>query len=80
MASKKNEATEKCFKCNGSGQYRSFGICFSCKGTGSVKASRLTVEMKPVATIKTDCANGQHDWIFHPAGKSCEQCGEKVYN
>jgi len=72
--------TENCWKCNGSGQYRSFGVCFSCKGTGQLKRLALTLNVPSAPVVKFDCVNGQHEWLLNPAGKSCGQCGEKVYN
>lgn len=41
----------KCSKCNGSGQYRHFGMCFQCNGKG-----RFTVEMADIEARRLDRA------------------------
>ena len=80
MSSTQNRtASEKCWKCNGSGQYRTFGVCFSCKGTGKVRQSSFTLSIASVPVITSNCEAGEHSWIRTPDGKSCEFCGEKIY-
>lgn len=76
MNSKSSEQ-ETCWKCNGSGEYKRFGVCFSCKGTGKLTKSNFTLANHPVETKTYDCEAGQHQWFNRPDFSYCGLCGER---
>jgi len=64
MANIKN-ASEKCWKCNGSGQYLTFGPCFRCNGTGISKKSKSVRS----ATCTCDDPKAIVMCFVHPNGR-----------
>jgi len=67
---------EQCWKCQGSGQYRNFGVCFLCKGTGQIK-SRMGFSVEPgnrkVVTV-TCLDTGEHSFEKFGQYQRCK-CG-----
>jgi DnaJ-class molecular chaperone len=55
---KKVSERTKCWKCNGTGEYKPFGTCYACSGTGIAKPAA-----RPTAwwTKECICVNPQFD-------------------